>query len=341
MAGWSTRVTAENKSKLLPFPLVDSEERDLRKAARWRAEVKGTPMPSPPRVPEEGPSDRAGGEGGDGEAGGGDGEGSDAGGVLAVANEGQDETSRRQQHLDILYAEHRELMSVAFHGGVAALKRLCFANKQVASGSFDELITRLVNAKVHGRPDMCPECYADLHLVCTPDDLQPNEVSRLECRAHSDPHVRGHHIPGRCTWSVDFACPSGLAGSFKDIAQLHVDRQRALRLKRSPLVDSSEGDLAAATTGDWRLTGDEGGEPSWAPANVDQLLLAIEKRDYGVSDDRSSKVATPAHKAYNAEARIYDQVQLKKGRPLSAGFWIVKVCAACCTRPSSLIAAAA
>ena len=330
MAGWSTRVTAENKSRLLPFPLVDSAECDLRKAARWRAEVKGTPMPSPPRVPEEGPSDGAGGdEGGDGETGAGDGEGGDAG-VIAVANEGQGETSRWQQHLDILYAEHRELMSVAFRGGVAALKRLCLANELLASGSYDELIARLVNAKVHGRTDMCPECYSGPHLVCTPDDLQPNEVSRLECRAYRDHRARGHIVPGRCTWSVDLACPSGLAGSFSAIGQLHVDRQRALWLKRSPLVDSSEGDLAAATTGD------EIGDASWAPANVNALLNAIANRDYGVSDDRSPKLAMPACRAYNAKVSSYDKVEQKRGQPLREGFRIVKV--RCCVySPACLV----
>ena len=330
MAGWSTRVTKENKSRLLPFPLVDSAERDLRKAARWRAEVKGTLMPSPPRVPEEGPNDGAGGdEGGGGETGAGEGGGGDAG-VIAVANEGQGETSRMQQHLDILYAEHRELMSVAFRGGVAALKRLCLANELLASGSYGELIARLVNAKVHGRTDMCPECYSGPHLVCTPDDLQPNAVSRLECRAWRNHHVLGRGVPGRCTWSVDFACPSGLAGSLGDIAQLHVDRQRALLLKRSPLVDSSEGDLAAATAGD------EIGDASWAPANVNALLNAIANRDYGVSEDRSPKLAMPACRAYNAEVSSYDKIEQKRGQPLREGFRIVKV--RCCVySPACLV----
>ena len=50
-AGWSKWITDENKGKWLPFPLVDSREGDLRKAARQRAEEEGAPMPSPPRVP--------------------------------------------------------------------------------------------------------------------------------------------------------------------------------------------------------------------------------------------------------------------------------------------------
>ena len=55
-AGYCERVTAENKSELLPFPLVDSRCGDLRKAAeatRYYAAVEsatlnGGPMPSPP-----------------------------------------------------------------------------------------------------------------------------------------------------------------------------------------------------------------------------------------------------------------------------------------------------
>ena len=49
-AGWSKWITDENKGKWLPFPLVDSPEGDLRKAARQWAEEEGAPMPSPPRV---------------------------------------------------------------------------------------------------------------------------------------------------------------------------------------------------------------------------------------------------------------------------------------------------
>merc|ERR1712185_462005 len=92
-AGYCERVTAENKSELLPFPLVDSKHGVLREAAeatRYYAAVEsatlnGGPMPSPPShlrpysppsEPEEEPGDGGGGEGGDGEV---------EGGVLAVA----------------------------------------------------------------------------------------------------------------------------------------------------------------------------------------------------------------------------------------------------------------
>ena len=42
-------------------------------------------------------------------------------------------------------------------------------------------------------------------------------------------------------------------------------------------------------------------EQPWAPKDTDELLDAIATQDYGVSDDRSSKFATPAIKAYNDE----------------------------------------
>ena len=55
-AGYCERVTRENKSELLPYPLVDSQCGDLRKAAeaaRYYAAVEsatlnGGPMPSSP-----------------------------------------------------------------------------------------------------------------------------------------------------------------------------------------------------------------------------------------------------------------------------------------------------
>ena len=90
-AGHCERVTAENKSELLPFPLVDSRCGDLRKAAeatRYYAAVEsatlnGGPMPSPPwhlrpcsppseqeEEPGEQPEGAAQGDEAEGEAGG-------------------------------------------------------------------------------------------------------------------------------------------------------------------------------------------------------------------------------------------------------------------------------
>ena len=69
-------------------------------------------------------------------------------------------------------------------------------------------------------------------------------------------------------------------------------------------------------------------EKPWAPTDTEELLHAIATQDYGVSDDRSSKLAVPAIKAYNAVADSYHQTLQKKGQPLHEGFTIVKVRAA-------------
>ena len=70
-------------------------------------------------------------------------------------------------------------------------------------------------------------------------------------------------------------------------------------------------------------------ETAWAPQDTEELLDAIATQDYGVSDDRSSKLAVPAIKAYNAVADRYHQMEQKRGQPLHEGFAIVKVRAAC------------
>ena len=41
----------------------------------------------------------------------------------------------------------------------------------------------------------------------------------------------------------------------------------------------------------------------WAPKDVGELLEDIANEDYGLSDDRSCTLATPAIKAHNAELR--------------------------------------
>jgi hypothetical protein len=62
-----------------------------------------------------------------------------------------------------------------------------------------------------------------------------------------------------------------------------------------------------------------------APKDTDELLYAIATMDYGVSDDRSSKLAAPAIKAYNSLAGTYQKASQKRGQPLHEGFTIVKV----------------
>ena len=79
--------------------------------------------------------------------------------------------------------------------------------------------------------------------------------------------------------------------------------------------------------------GGEGGqlavaEKAQAPKDTDELLDAIKTQDYGVSDDRSAKFATPAIKAYNMVAADDHRALQTRGQPLHEGFTIVKVRAA-------------
>ena len=73
----------------------------------------------------------------------------------------------------------------------------------------------------------------------------------------------------------------------------------------------------------------EGGaavETAWAPQDTEELLDAIATQDYGVSDDRSSKLTAPALKAYNKALKSeYGHYELRRGRTLPEGFAIVKV----------------
>ena len=99
----------------------------------------------------------------------------------------------------------------------------------------------------------------------------------------------------------------------------------------------SEGGTTAHATGedDGEVTGEadgiESGVPAappeqlWAPKYTDELFNAIATMDYGVSNDRSSTLATPGVKAYNKVASQYEQALQKRGKPLHEGFTIVKV----------------
>ena len=93
----------------------------------------------------------------------------------------------------------------------------------------------------------------------------------------------------------------------------------------------------------WESAYDDAGNWRGAPPSLDEcavkgtqlpfvdmkeLLDAIATQDYGVSDDRSAKLATPAIKAYNAVADKYHQALQKRGQPLHEGFTLVKVRAA-------------
>ena len=151
--------------------------------------------------------------------------------------------------------------------------------------------------------------------MCTPSELQPNEVTQLVCRH----------------WNYRGGKPCGYK---VDITPQNKAAQLCLRL-----VDSPERDLAAAAELAKAVERAEGGEGDevatvaaaeqpWAPKDTEELLRAIATQDYGVSDDRSAKLATPAIKAYNKVADSYHQTLQKKGQPLHEGFTIVKVRAA-------------
>ena len=200
---------------------------------------------------------------------------------------------------------------------LAALERLCKANGLVTSGKKYELLTRLVNAEKHGRAKPCPHCKANLHLVCTPSELQPNEVTQLVCRHWN--YRGGKREP--CGYKVGIT-PQNRAA------------QLCLRL-----VDSPERDLAAVAELakavehlEGEAEGGEGGEVAtaaeqpWAPKDTEELLQAIATKDYAISDDRSWSTAYPkAFKIYNKEADSYHQTLQKHGQPLHEGFWVVKV----------------
>ena len=64
----------------------------------------------------------------------------------------------------------------------------------------------------------------------------------------------------------------------------------------------------------------------WAPRDTEELLHAIAASDYGVSDERSSKLTAPALRAYNKALKSeYGHYELRRGRTLPEGFTIVKV----------------
>ena len=64
---------------------------------------------------------------------------------------------------------------------------------------------------------------------------------------------------------------------------------------------------------------------AWVPRNTEELLLAIQESDYGVSDDRSSTLASPAIAAYHNGLGESNRVTQPRGQALREGFHIVKV----------------
>ena len=264
----------------------------------------------------------------EGEASGGEGGGEGGGPDGGEGGDGANRAALRR-HNEIMKAEHAQLVHVR---RLAALQRLCTANGLVSEGNKYQLLARLVNTEKHGRAKPCPRCEANLHLVCTPSDLQPNEVTKLVCRHWN--YRGGKREPCGC--------------------RVDITSQNKASLLCLPLVDSAERDLAAAaklaeavkhTEGEAEGGGEggevgeangggEGGqlavaeavEKPWAPKDTEELLHAIATKDYGVSQDRSwSKVYPKAIQTYNGVADKYHQSVQKHGQPLHEGFWIVKV----------------
>ena len=96
---------------------------------------------------------------------------------------------------------------------------------------------------------------------------------------------------------------------------------------------ANDGSGAEGGDGDTIAGSGEGGDDGvsaelstpWVPKKTDELFHAVATMDYGVSDDRSAKLATPAIKAYNAKAGTHEQVVQKRGQPLHEDFVIIKV----------------
>ena len=64
-----------------------------------------------------------------------------------------------------------------------------------------------------------------------------------------------------------------------------------------------------------------------APEAMRSAAGAVDE-DYGVSDDRSSKLTAPALRAYNQALKSeYGHYELRRGRTLPEGFTVVKVSA--------------
>ena len=271
-AGYCERVTAENKSELLPFPLVDSKHGVLREAAeatRYYAAVEsatlnGGPMPSPPlhlrpysppSEPEEEPGEGGGGEGGDGEveggvlavavgdAGGGEGgvlEGAPAlaegGDARNAAEHGADVSAHRAAYVasaDDAAQLEGNLLSVQLND--EQLKRLCKANHVLCS----------TEAMPEGSCEIRMELLKRLKSVAKHGRPRPCPRCNSMLHVHLDsswcPWTHNSRLYLSCkAWNGRKQC-----GYFKE-----VDMKDSSKLLPFRLVDSAERDLrmAAAQT---------------------------------------------------------------------------------------------
>ena len=77
---------------------------------------------------------------------------------------------------------------------------------------------------------------------------------------------------------------------------------------------------------EWKAVDSSADDCGKLPQDTEELLDEIATQDYGVSDDRSSKLTAPALRAYNKALKSeYGHYELRRGRTLPEGFTIVKV----------------
>jgi hypothetical protein len=181
--------------------------------------------------------------------------------VAAQQAKALEDERRVNVHYDIVLERHARLWRASRHGGVPALERLCKANSLITSGRKGELLCRLVNTDVHGRPDRCPKCKSKLHLVCEPSDMQPNTPVRLKCH-HWHFNPAGGSKP--CGWEAAITA---------------ANKSSLLRL---PLADSWEGDLASscpaeADTAPTTYAGPPGAPSSPSPTPPDRRSPSRER----------------------------------------------------------------
>ena len=85
----------------------------------------------------------------------------------------------------------------------------------------------------------------------------------------------------------------------------------------------SEAEEGVALT--WKESCNGRGGSGGMPTTIDELLHMIGNDNFGISSDRSSTLATPAMKAFNASVETSERVTHKKGQQLPDAFYIIKV----------------
>ena len=202
----------------------------------------------------------------------------------------------------------------------------CITNKRGA------MWRRLFRAAIDSRPAVC----FDAEGVDGAQKGGRGRVAALPCLWASP---TGAPLPARKPkHPADETCERAEAelaakGAHPDATVNPLTGEGAVEGEAEGAAEGEESDGGEGGEVEREADGGEGGELAvaekpWAPKDTEELLDAIATQDYGVSDDRSSKLAVPAIKAYNKVADGYHQTLQKKGQPLHEGFTIVKVRAA-------------